>query len=299
MVLVNSASAKYSDFSHYIQPYLENFGVPYSVVDISSNTITTNISHNALIIIGHRQIDTNHFLLNATAQNILSQAISNGVGLVNLIVIFQREVSGAIFVQDIFGFGYTNASSAANASFPPTQPGSHMHYITARHPTHDSINFRGSITIPGLTLTTNGTAVALAGGKPLVIAQKFAQGYAVQWTSLDWMSAYILGPMEGLDDEISRGLVWAARKPFVMRSLPHFVTLRMDDCGGPFTWVHIANEAGFKPFLAIFINDVSTSYYLDLRFLVTNNMASASPHSFNNSTVQSESAAGATLPGQY
>ena len=28
-------SAKYLDFQHYVQPYLDNFGVPYTVLDIS------------------------------------------------------------------------------------------------------------------------------------------------------------------------------------------------------------------------------------------------------------------------
>jgi hypothetical protein len=286
VVLVNSASAKYTDFAHYIQPYLETFGVPYSVVDISTNSITTNIANSALIIIGHRQIDTNRVRLNTSAQNVLSQAISNGVGLVN----FDTDLStGGVgrysFVQDVFGFGYTNSSSAGTVTFPPTQPGLKMHYITSLHPTNDSISLRGSITLPGLTLTSNGTAVALAAGKPLVIAQKFGQGYAVQWASLDWMTAYILGPMEGLDDEISRGFVWAARKPFVLRSLPHFVTMRVDDVGGPFAWEHIANEVGFKPFLALFLSDVtSTGGIADLRSLVTNGLVSCSPHSFTEST---------------
>jgi hypothetical protein len=285
LVLVNSASPKYGDFAHYVQPYLETFGVPYSVFDIKTNAITTNIVHSALLIIGHRELDTNHLYLDATKQNILSATVSNGVGLVN----FDSDlsVSGVgrySFIQDIFGFGYTNSSSAGNVSFPPTQPGSQMHFITALHPTNDLLTLRGNISVPGLTLTTNGTAVALASGKPLVIAQKYGSGFAVQWANLDWMSAYVLGPIDGLDDAVSRGMIWAARKPFVTRSLPHFVTMRVDDVGGPFAWEHIANEVGFKPFLALFLSDVMTTGAIpDLRSLVTNGMASCSPHSITGS----------------
>ena len=36
LVLVNSASAGYADFQHYIQPYLDHFGVPYTLLDIAT-----------------------------------------------------------------------------------------------------------------------------------------------------------------------------------------------------------------------------------------------------------------------
>ena len=52
VVLVNSSSAKYLDFKHSIQPYLDNFGVPYTVLDIASNAVGTNVGNYAVIIIG-------------------------------------------------------------------------------------------------------------------------------------------------------------------------------------------------------------------------------------------------------
>src|SRR5438270_350228 len=65
VVLVNSASAKYSDFRRWIQPYLDNFGVPYTVQDISTNVSTASLTNCALIIIGHKQLDTNHAYLDS------------------------------------------------------------------------------------------------------------------------------------------------------------------------------------------------------------------------------------------
>src|SRR5256885_6834420 len=74
IVLVNSASAKYSDFQHWIQPYLDNFGIPYTVQDISTNASTANLTNYALIIIGHKQLDTNHTYLNTNSQVAISYA---------------------------------------------------------------------------------------------------------------------------------------------------------------------------------------------------------------------------------
>ena len=41
-----------------------------------------------------------------------------------------------------------------------------------------------------------------------------------------------LGHAWGLDDFFWRGLAWVARKPFVMKAMPPFATMRFDDSGG-------------------------------------------------------------------
>jgi len=69
VVVVNSSSPKYLDFQHFVQPYLDNFGVPYTVLDIASNSIGTNIGNYALIIIGHKQLDTNQVYLTSAVQS--------------------------------------------------------------------------------------------------------------------------------------------------------------------------------------------------------------------------------------
>ena len=44
LVLVNSSSADYLDFQHYIQPYLDNFGIPYTLLDIATTPVTAGIA---------------------------------------------------------------------------------------------------------------------------------------------------------------------------------------------------------------------------------------------------------------
>jgi hypothetical protein len=282
VVLVNSQSARYLDFQQFIQPYLDNFGFPYTVQDISTNAPAPSLSNCAGIIIGHSQLDTNRTYLNDTVQANISVAVSNGTGLVN----FDNDLAvGSTpryqFVQSIFGFTYGSGASASSVSLPPTEPSSQMHYITARHPANDSVTFRSSITLPGITVPGGATTLALAGGEPLVAITKYGQGRAVQWGSYAWMVSTVLGPVDGLDDLLWRGVVWAARKPFVMRGLPNLVTMRVDDVSGPFWWVHLANQVGFKPFLALFLNDVSETNTADLQGLVTNGNATTSIHSFD------------------
>jgi hypothetical protein len=286
IVLVNSSSAKYLDFQRLIQPYLDNFGVPYTVQDIATNASTTNLVNDALLIVGHKQLDTNHIYLGTNAQANISRAVSNGVGLVN----FDNDLSvGAVaryqFVQDIFGFSYGSAATGANVTFPPTEPASQMHFITALHQANDTISLAASMSLAGITLPTNVTGVLLSSGRPLLAVKKYGIGRAVQWASYDWIPTSVLGPQEGLDDTVWRSMVWAARKPFVMRGLPNFVTLRVDDCEGPFWWAQMAIDAGFKPFLPVFLGNINQANTADLRRMVTNGNATTSIHSFTSSTM--------------
>jgi len=74
--------------------------------------------------------------------------------------------------------------------------------------------------ITGLTLSVSSTAVVLAGGKPLVTTTKYGQGRRFSGPVTIGCPTTVLGPIEGMDDVLWRGLVWAARKPFVIRGLP-------------------------------------------------------------------------------
>ena len=50
---------------------------------------------------------------------------------------------------------------------------------------------------------------------------------------------------------------------------------------GPFWWVHVANQMGFKPWLGLFLSNVAETNTADLRGLVTNGNATTSVHSLD------------------
>jgi hypothetical protein len=284
VVLVNSQSSRSQDFTHFIQPYLDNFGFPYTVQDIATNAPGHSITNYAVIIIGHSQLDTNLTYLDATAQSSLSLAVSNGTGLVSFDNdLFTGGAPRYQFVQDIFGFSTGTGASGTNVSLPPTESSSQMHFITARHLTNDVVPLRGSLSLPGITVPLTTTVLAWVGGQPLVAVSRYGQGRAVQWASYGWMVSTVLGPVDGLDDVVWRGVVWAARKPFVMRGMPNLVTMRVDDVSGPFGWLHAATSVGFKPFVALFYQLVSEASAADLQTLTASGNATASFHSTGDS----------------
>jgi hypothetical protein len=88
--------------------------------------------------------------------------------------------------------------------------------------------------------------------------------------------------MYGLDDLVWRSIVWAARKPFVMQGMPPFVTMSIDDVTGPTDWIHIANEVGIKPWVGVFLNDMSPAESADLAALSQAGSATIGIHAFTD-----------------
>ncbi len=438
VVLVNSASSSYADFQHYIQPYLDTFGVPYTNLDIATQSVGADIGDYAVIIIGHRQLDVGDAYLDATEEDHISAAVSAGTGMVN----FDNDLSigGSApryqFVQDIFDFDYMPPSTGFGVTFtsvegvgslqincweddhqdpdlttttiaadlisndnqwteflytsrgyagvfagynetpplmrfhgavpdgeyelvahlywshnlryywgymaenpqaysfdvtsgnsgdfadytlgavtvtggqfelfvqnadpltggldypfwgwawirlvPVSGPPPEMHYITERHTAGESIS-TGGMTMSGVTLPEDVTALAMTGSQPFLAVADYGVGHAVQWGSYNWMSHTVKGPIYGLDDLVWRSIVWAARKPFVMQGLPTFLTMRVDDESGPFGWIEIANEFGIKPWAGLFYHDVDAKEAAQLSALVNSGNATAAVHAKNGS----------------
>ena len=279
-VLVNSASPGFADYTHYVKPYLDHFGFAYTTLDIATVAIASTIGAYAVIVVGHRGLDTADAYLDATEEGFLSNAVSSGAGLVN----FDNDLSAGgvgryAFVNDVFGFGYAGATSGSGLVFPATG-----HYITAQHAAGSSLG-TGGMTLGGITLPATGyTAVATtSAGAPVVAAGTYGGGRAVQFNSYDWMRIGVLGPMYGADDLVWRSIVWAARKPFVMQGLPPFVTMRVDDESGPFNWMHVANEFGIKPWAGLFYHNVDDAEAADLSGLTNAKNATVSIHAKNGS----------------
>jgi len=256
VVLVNSTSPAYQDFARAIQPYLDHFGVPYTVVDVATSPVPANLPDYALIIIGHNRLDPPLSYLDASEQLLIANAVNSGSGLLNFDSVL---ADGSLapyyqFIQTVFGFGYASAASATSVSINSAAPLGN--YVVAAQPINAAYTLNTAITPLRVTLTAPATSLATLGGDPFLVATTHGQGRAVQWTSYDWMQPAVWGPVRGFDDLIWRSIVWAARKPFVMQGLPPFVTLRVDDVAGPFGWVDTANQYGWKPWGGLFLNDV-------------------------------------------
>ena len=282
IVLINTTSTAYVDFTRYIQPYLDHLGVPYTLLDISVNSIPANLGDHALLIIAHKQLDISGQYLDGDEQAIITTAVNQGTGLVN----FDNNLADNNlqpryqFIQNIYNFTYTTASAASNVNIITSPP--FGGYVVGAQQANAFYNLSQSITPLGVVLPAGATSLATLGSQPFLVAANYGQGRAIQWTSYDWMRVSAWGYLRGFDDLIWRGFVWAARKPFVMQGMPPFLLMRVDDVKDPVGWLQNTIAFGFKPWLGLFQYDLTNSEAAEIANAVNMGQATASIHAFRS-----------------
>lgn len=184
-----------------------------------------------------------------------------------------------LYVQDaILTSGTYPVFGWASVNLIP-QPAADPHYITSLHDVGESVSLTASMDFVEMSAPGDATVVVEASGLPFVVTREVGQGRAVQWGSYDFIRNNIKGPVFGLDDLVWRSLVWAARKPFAMQSMPPFLVLRVDDVAGPMQWAEVAAGYGLKSWIGVFTRDMDSDDETRIAALVTAGMATVSPHS--------------------
>ncbi len=246
-VLVNSAnttgystvSGSPGEYQRYVERYLEHLQIPYRVIDTATQAPPAGLSSVQLIVSGHAGLS-----LSAAWQQAIAQAVAGGTGFVN----FDSDpaIGTNAHMQQIFQATGSSAGAAVTAFSIPSAVipgGSSPHYIAAlqlRFPSTPAgdLQFQFHQNEAGITNTMTptvltgaiGTPIAMAGASPLILATTTSGGgRAVDFASYDFMRPDRFGFMMGVDDLVWRSMVWAARKPFVLRGYPHFFALQLDD----------------------------------------------------------------------
>jgi len=272
VVLVNSQAMDFSEFRQNLEPYLIQFGVPYTVQDISQKPLGTDLQDYALVIIGHRGFDLPRRFLNAEGEHQLLTAIRHGTGLVSydgLLVAWQNDKPQQPyrFMEEIFDFDYqppaATESITIGSATEQAGTGASAHFITSGRSTPREIKLKASLKIPGLRVRKRGEVLASAGDHPILVSASYGEGNVVLFSTIEWSRPDVKGRIYGLDDLIWRSLVWAARKPFILRGMPRFLAFRVDDVSGfgkesnqHLGWIAPVNKYGLKPWLGLFIDDL-------------------------------------------
>ncbi len=282
LVLFNSTSAYYSDFELYVKAYLDNFGIPYDTLDVSTTSLP-DFNNYAIIIFSHNEVYESGYPITE-----LEQAISGGVGLYSFDSHLFDEVN-SLSTPIIPRIVESDKIQIDNTT----------HFITELHvpdefnPSNDTIPINGSFEITQNNTLNGGISLASlsfsGNNASLLEVSSFGNGRVVKWNAYDWLYDWFVGPIKGIDDIVWRSIVWAARKPFVMQGLPPMFTMRVDDVRGTglgiidnFRWVDICNEFGIIPWCGTFNDNISPEHILKLKSLLDNNLATAFPHGFGN-----------------
>lgn len=233
----NTSSTTPGEFQRYPERYLEHLQIPYRLIDVST-TPPPDLTVVPLIIAGHRGLN-----LSSSWQQAIQSAVQGGTGFVNLD--WDTNIGANTHMQAFFGAtGSVAGTPGTSITLPaPFLPGGATpHYIAGlqvRFPSTpagdmvyvfhtDDNGVQGTATATVL-LNGSGTVLAKIGSDPLLTVTTFGSGRAVNFGTYDYLRADRFGFVMGLDDIFWRSLVWAARKPFVLRGYPRFFAVQQDD----------------------------------------------------------------------
>ena len=264
----------YDRYCEYIKPYLDVFGMPYEEVD--EDCLCDRLDDGAALIL-LAQVDLR---LSENASKKIARAVESGCGLFATSSSILKNAEFEKFVE------FTE--------FPIKTEGKELvvdsgHYITRFHKQNERIVLYNELLFFQSTRLKDSQVLVSLEGTPLLEAAKLGKGKIVLMNTLDWISTDILGPVRGMDDIIREAIVWAAKKPFVMKGMPPFVAMRVDDVWGswkddetenPLHWVEISNKYKLKPWLGVFTEDTNEKTAEIIKNYVMNGEATAFPHAF-------------------
>ncbi|TKB23975.1 DUF1080 domain-containing protein [Desulfopila sp. IMCC35006] len=226
------------EFQRYPERYLEHLQVPYEIIDISATAPPTDLADRHLILVGHKNV-----FLSTAWQNAIASAVAAGSGLVNLD--WDQSIGAKPYIQEIFGSNGSFVGTPASSITVPlsvTPNGTNPHYIAGLqqkfmgdpagdivYSFHEDANRLIQTSAATVLNGGPGTVIAYLGSDPLITATHYGQGRAVQFGTLEYLKADRFGFLMGVDDLFWRSLVWAARKPFVIRGYPRLWSFQMDD----------------------------------------------------------------------
>ena len=234
----NTVSGSPGEYQRYLERYLEHLQIPYRVIDTATQAPPANLGLVQLIVAGHTGLS-----LSASWQQAILQAVQGGSGFVNFDA--DPTIGTNTHIQGIFGATGSSIGPTGTVIDIPSAvmpDGSNPHYIAAMqirfqdtppgdliYSFHEDAKDIQQVATPTVLQGAHGTVIALIGNSPLILATQTGGGRAVDFTTYDFMHPDRFGFMMGIDDLIWRSMIWAARKPFIVRGYPRFYAPQMDD----------------------------------------------------------------------
>lgn len=289
-VIVDSSQTNtYSVLGETMFSAFEHFGMPYQIFDLAKDAFSyKNLSSYSAIIIAQ---EGSGGVFSSSEIERLFQVVSEGAGLVS----FDCKISEyPAAYRQMSGIG----NQLGNSETDEIKIVSNKHYITKTKKVGERIGFFRSVTFQKAQGFDGSTLLATPNGDPLILTFNYGSGRIVQFLLSPgvWLKKY-LGHTNGLDDIFWKSVVWAARKPFLMKAMPPFVTARIDDASGSsssfgkkknsanqhFHYLDSLNKHGYIPNIGLFIEDVSDGDARVIKSKYEAKLAEFSSHAFTDS----------------
>ncbi len=265
----------YRNYIEYIKPYLDVFGMPYE--EVAPEDLSERLSRGAALVLLAQQ----GVSLDERAAQAVVAAIKDGCGLC---AVYSSLIQNSEFSEFAEFFEVPSKQVGGEISVDKE------HFITRYHPLYESIKLYANHFFYRTSSLRNSEILLSLSGSPLLEVARFGKGRVVLWNTTNWISMSVLGQLHGMDDLFRESIIWAAKKPFVMKGMPAFVGMRVDDVWGawrnvtpenPLLWMEIANNYGLCPWLGVFQDNINEKATELVRSYVKDGRATAFPHAFS------------------
>jgi len=240
--------------------------------DLAAASGDAHPAQYAVVLALHAGVESQ---LQACFSNALVQAMGDGVGFVSLDHRFPGNVPWTRKLKCL-ARRWTNSFE-----FPSTDS-----FIAALKSAGERITWAAEIEMTQASYDPSEyEAIVLSKGLPAVIRHRRRAEVRFLFDSSYWFAAHCNDSL-GMIDVLWRAIVWAARKPFPVLSVPPFVTARIDDCNGTrrnFSYVDVMNRHGILPHLGLFMDHIpGTGPVVEtMRRLAADHAAQFAPHAFD------------------
>lgn len=293
LLLVDSSKKSgYSFLEETTFSALEHFGMPYRIIDLSKDSLSIDdLLSCSGIIVPQEHLGGSLSLKNAED---ITKAVGEGIGLVNFDGFIKEYPS---VLEDIFGFSASEGNQLALTG--SLKVSDNIHYITHTREVNEIIYLKKTVEGIKISQVKRNIDVLLRdqNNYPMLLAISFRKGRAVQFLfSPKLYSREFLGHAHGLDDVFWKSIVWAAKKPFLMKAMPPFVTAKVDDVSGSnslfgkredsanshFRYLDSLNEHGYLPNIGLYIDDIGNEDGKVIKLKYDAKLADFSPHAFRD-----------------
>lgn len=283
LVLADSSQAEFGFLFETTFAALSHFGMPMRVLDLAKTRLDLRqLSTCSAVLISQEHLGAS---LGRGQVAMILKAVSEGLGFVNLdsdLSLYGPELAAAVGLKGAGRGGELVASGTQDVNVVTND-----HEITWMQ--DGTLHKRLKVPVPTMLtkLVAKDTETLLVdeNGGPMLVARRLGEGKIVQamMSPRMWLSQYF-GHTFGLDDVWRRSIIWAARKPFVMKGMPPFVRLRFDDCQGlwreasDLRFLDILNEYGHVPSLCFCVRAIQRTGAQKLRDLYEKGKLEIIPH---------------------
>ena len=207
----------------------------------------------------------------------LAEGVSQGAGLVS----FDREIGAWPEALRAIVPGELSSETTETLRFAKAN------FITDGHEAEETVELDSPLPTTGIPIDAGlDSLVVTSTGATAVAAGQRGAGRVVLFGTGDALyDESIFGHVRGLDGLLWRSLVWVAAKPFPTRSIPPFVTARIDDCNGTysaFDYVSAFNRVGISPNIGLFTDELGPTDWKAVKALFDAGEADFSMHAFRD-----------------